>query len=589
MREPVTCWVRCFRCRSSWTMMKPTVAKRNMPAAISPRPPFVLPIVATSTIEPRLPSIGMAFISTPLAPSLARSGVAAGARSARSAAPARRGARRAAWSSRARNYPARTWLTPPVAGEGPVVVTDVMSNGTADSLAVSVHGPVGVLDLVVPSGAVAADLAEEYARQAGPRRGPHLVHATRRGARPRPPARPGRRRCRRPAGRDQRGRSRRRPTPDRDATDAERRRVRSVRRSSSPRSQRPARSSPGGAPSTVLLRRRAGRRHRPAARRRRRRRPARRPLRVARGSSPRRRSLPEPTFALAWDPQPERLPMVVGRVRARGRPRRGRRPGARPRAPTRRSRSGSSRAPWSSASPGCARSPARRPRLVWSVLLLAAVLAARFVPSVAIDVPDQYLLDLERLAVTAWSARERTGGKRGRSVVPPSAVSAVATRGTRIITAGAAAVAGRRRRRRAAAARDRDPAGGPDRRPLPGRLRRSRAAPRGPQLPPPRRPRPVAYGGPRLLGRAAGRASCGCSTTRAAGSSRRSPSALGARDRPGGGRDRPGLAFCLVVAAGRGGRGAVRRAGPGRLVVVRPDGSASCGRWRACGNSAREV
>jgi len=80
------------------------------------------------------------------------------------------------------------------------------------------------------------------------------------------------------------------------------------------------------------------------------------------------------------------------------------------------------------------------PRLTWSLLLVIAVLAARFVPGVAIDVPDQYLLDLERLAVTAWSARERAGGKRGRSVVPSSAVSAVATRGTRIVTAASTAI-----------------------------------------------------------------------------------------------------------------------------------------------------
>ncbi len=33
VREPVTCCVRCLRCRSIWTMMKPTVANRNMPAA----------------------------------------------------------------------------------------------------------------------------------------------------------------------------------------------------------------------------------------------------------------------------------------------------------------------------------------------------------------------------------------------------------------------------------------------------------------------------------------------------------------------------------------------------------------------------
>ena len=81
-----------------------------------------------------------------------------------------------------------------------------------------------------------------------------------------------------------------------------------------------------------------------------------------------------------------------------------------------------------------------RPEIVWAVLLLAASMAARFVPGLAVDVPDQYLIDLERLAVTAWSARERPTGRRGRIVVPPSAVAVVAQRGTRIVTASAAAV-----------------------------------------------------------------------------------------------------------------------------------------------------
>lgn len=80
------------------------------------------------------------------------------------------------------------------------------------------------------------------------------------------------------------------------------------------------------------------------------------------------------------------------------------------------------------------------PQLVWSVLLLLATLAARFVPAVAIDVPDQFLIDLERLAVTAWSARERPHGRRGRMVVPPAAVAHVAARGARIVTASAAGV-----------------------------------------------------------------------------------------------------------------------------------------------------
>ena len=80
------------------------------------------------------------------------------------------------------------------------------------------------------------------------------------------------------------------------------------------------------------------------------------------------------------------------------------------------------------------------PRVVWSVLLLMATLAARFVPALAVDVPDQYLIDIERLAVTAWSARDRPLGRRGRMVVPPAAVAHVAARGARIVTAAAAGV-----------------------------------------------------------------------------------------------------------------------------------------------------
>ncbi len=80
------------------------------------------------------------------------------------------------------------------------------------------------------------------------------------------------------------------------------------------------------------------------------------------------------------------------------------------------------------------------PQVVWSLLLLAATLAARFVPGLAIDVPDQFLIDLERLAVTAWSARDRPHGRRGRTVVPPAAVAQVAARGSRIVTASAAGI-----------------------------------------------------------------------------------------------------------------------------------------------------
>ncbi|WP_121257095.1 hypothetical protein [Nocardioides ferulae] len=82
------------------------------------------------------------------------------------------------------------------------------------------------------------------------------------------------------------------------------------------------------------------------------------------------------------------------------------------------------------------------PRAVWAVLLVLATLAARVVPGFAVDVPDQLLVDLERLAVTAWSARERPSGRRGRTIVRPKAVAAVAERGTRLVLASCAAVLG---------------------------------------------------------------------------------------------------------------------------------------------------
>ena len=78
--------------------------------------------------------------------------------------------------------------------------------------------------------------------------------------------------------------------------------------------------------------------------------------------------------------------------------------------------------------------------LVWGVLLAVAMLAPRFVPGFAVDVPDQLLIDLERLAVNAWSARERPTGRRGRTVVPRGAVAAVAARGARTVTAASAGV-----------------------------------------------------------------------------------------------------------------------------------------------------
>ncbi|HEX6400793.1 MAG TPA: MerR family transcriptional regulator, partial [Actinomycetota bacterium] len=61
------------------------------------------------------------------------------------------------------------------------------------------------------------------------------------------------------------------------------------------------------------------------------------------------------------------------------------------------------------------------PRTTWSLLLLLAMLSARVVPTIAVDVPDNYLIDMDRLAITAWSAREQPRGRRGRVVVPEAA------------------------------------------------------------------------------------------------------------------------------------------------------------------------
>src|SRR3954447_2764055 len=144
--------------------MKPSVANRNMPAAMNPRPPVERPMVATSTIEPRLPSIGIAFIRTPLAPSFGSScgGGCSTIWPVGTSGASRRVPRSVVVTCCP--YPCDTGLTPPKCGEGDGVA-DTLAH--PHQLAVSVHGPAGVLDLVVPPGATAADLAEEYARQSG--------------------------------------------------------------------------------------------------------------------------------------------------------------------------------------------------------------------------------------------------------------------------------------------------------------------------------------------------------------------------------------------------------------------------------------
>ncbi|MGN6130616.1 MAG: hypothetical protein ACTHOK_09795, partial [Nocardioidaceae bacterium] len=78
---------------------------------------------------------------------------------------------------------------------------------------------------------------------------------------------------------------------------------------------------------------------------------------------------------------------------------------------------------------------------VLPVLFTAAVVAALLLPAAVVDVPDTALVDLDLLAVTAWSARERPRNRRRRVVVRGAAVAALVERGRRLVEAGSVAVA----------------------------------------------------------------------------------------------------------------------------------------------------
>jgi ESX secretion system protein EccD len=144
-------------------------------------------------------------------------------------------------------------------------------------------------------------------------------------------------------------------------------------------------------------------------------------------------------FAWAWDPVPERLPMVVGVTAA----------AVAVGAAIARAAAGQGEAQLGVlvvagsgvfAVTGALTLLGWSPRAAWAVLLAAALLAARFVPLLAVDVPDQYLVDVERLAVTAWSARDPVPRRRVRSIVPIGAVATVADRGGRVLGTAAGVV-----------------------------------------------------------------------------------------------------------------------------------------------------
>ncbi|MDR7254620.1 MFS family permease [Nocardioides sp. BE266] len=80
-------------------------------------------------------------------------------------------------------------------------------------------------------------------------------------------------------------------------------------------------------------------------------------------------------------------------------------------------------------------------RISWTLLVFLSMMAARFAPSLAVDVPDEALLDLDRLAVTAWSARDgHRGGRRGRIVVASDAMERLVHRASRLVTGASVAI-----------------------------------------------------------------------------------------------------------------------------------------------------
>jgi hypothetical protein len=315
----------------------------------------------------------------------------------------------------------------------------VAGSGRVGSVPVSVHGPAGVLDLLVPPGTTGADLAGEYAARAGLASIPRLY--TRVGVPVAPDASLA--------------------SAGVDAGDLVVAATSVPRPPSSPEGPGPRPAPPGSAPgpasvlwfavacSVAAL---AG-------------------WTAAHGDSSATRSatvlvllaasllgaLPlgryavhrahaAPAFAAAaafvvvWDPDPERWPMVAGLTGLAGAV-----AAAVARAVDDTVDEGL-RA-WMVAgsvvflTSGAAALLGLGAAVVWSTLLVLCVLAARLVPGFAVDVPDQLLVDLERLAVTAWSARDLPRGRRGRAVASGEAVAVVAARGARLVTAAGVAIA----------------------------------------------------------------------------------------------------------------------------------------------------
>ena len=283
------------------------------------------------------------------------------------------------------------------------VVSDAQPNhALASTIAVSVHGPAGVLDLVVPEGATSVDVAREYAAQTGVAGIPLLQTPLGRAADGRPHARERRRRVRLGPGRDQRRPPHPSPRPGRRTAC-----------SSQPDTPAVAALAMGLAAAAAALAAWYAARSADDW------------LRTATvgvlmlcalastlpmGRHAVQRAAAAPAFGAAaafaavYEPGVHLLPAVVavsavsaGVIAAV----------ARALGPER----DEALVVWIVSGlvvfAVCGTTPLLEwdGRVAWAVLLLLAMLAARFVPSLAIDVPDETLIDLDRLAVTRVGAR----------------------------------------------------------------------------------------------------------------------------------------------------------------------------------------
>ncbi|WP_067437960.1 hypothetical protein [Nocardioides jensenii] len=83
------------------------------------------------------------------------------------------------------------------------------------------------------------------------------------------------------------------------------------------------------------------------------------------------------------------------------------------------------------------------PQVAWAALLVVALLSTRSATALAVDVPDRMLLDIDRLAVTAWSARDRPvddSADQSAALIRGAGIAATLARGSRIVDAASVAI-----------------------------------------------------------------------------------------------------------------------------------------------------